>query len=265
MRSWLLLLSLAVGLAAATAQAQPQRSIHVQAGDWGAASVQDIEAVLNSVADVLLPDFPQQARVRIVVSPVGSGPRVLAAKSADGAHQVLLSVRDARWDQFAYQFSHELCHIASNYDHREIDAARPHQWFEETVCEAVSLVALDRLATRWQESPPHRGWESYAPAFRRYAERLTADRAASTSLASWHRENEAALERDPYLREKNQLAAIALVRVFQRSPQAMQAVGYLNLASSSGRFEDYLAAWADCCPASHRAAVARLISLFQSA
>ena len=246
-------------------------SIRVQAGDWGAASVQDIEAVLDSVAEVLLPDFPQHASVRIVVRRTAGGPRVLADKTADGAHQVLLDVRDARWDQFAYQFSHELCHIVSNYDHREIadaSALRPHQWFEETLCEMVSLVTLDRLASAWQRSAPHSGWESYAPAFRRYADRLrqAGHRRLSTSFAAWYRANGTDLERDPYLRDRNEFAASAMLELFQSTPDSLRAIGYLNLAAPSReRFADYLAAWYDCCPEAHRPLVQRLMALFAAA
>jgi hypothetical protein len=84
---------------------------------------------------------------------------------------VLLNVSGARWDQFAYQFFHELCHIVTSFERREIGAprSRSYQWFEETVCEVVSLIALNRLATSWKESPPHAGWSDYAPAFGRYA------------------------------------------------------------------------------------------------
>ncbi len=223
------------------AQAAP--SIRVQSGDWGAASPQDIEAVLNSVAEVLLPDFPQQANVRIDVSPSASGPRVLAAKAADGAHRVLLNVRDARWDQFAYQFSHELCHIVSNYDHREVDQARPHQWVEETMCEAVALVTLERLTVRWSTAAPHRGWERYAPAFRAYAERVSRERASN-----------------PYLQGRSERRLAALLD-FARSPDALPAIGYMNLAPAGDRLADYLAAWYECCPPSQRALVRRLIAV----
>ena len=247
-------------------------SIQVQPGDWGAASVQDIETVLKSIADVLLPDFPRHASARIVVGFSKAGPRVLAGKSPDGAHQVLLNVQGARWDQFAYQFSHELCHIFSNYDHREIGpapASRSHQWFEETLCEVVSIVALNRLASSWKVSPPHAGWADYAPAFRRYAQRLLNDEhrhSPEISIAAWYRENESSLERNPYLREKNELAATVLLELFEAVSGSLETIGYLNLeAPSQEGFAAYLVSWYDCCPESHRPFVLRLMSLFANA
>src|SRR5512147_3206712 len=80
--------------ALATGLPPPARfTIHVQHGDWGTAGVADIETVLASVADALLPYFPQRASDRVVVAASEQGPRVLFEKSADGAYRVLLNVR----------------------------------------------------------------------------------------------------------------------------------------------------------------------------
>lgn len=264
--AWLALMCLPTAV-----EARP--SIRVQAGAWGAVSTQDIEAVLNSVADVLMPHFPSHASARIAVAFSNAGPRVLGQKSSDGAYQVLLNVTDARWDQFAYQFSHELCHIVSNFEHRDIGAApglRSHQWFEETLCEVVSLVTLNRLASSWQESPPHAGWASYAPAFRRYAERLLASdhrqMPAQISMAAWYRENQRSLESDPYLRQKNESAATALLTLFESSPASLAAIGYLNVETPPhGGFAAYLASWYDCCPESQRPFVRQLMAIFAEA
>jgi hypothetical protein len=186
-----------------------------------------------------------------VVRASTAGPRVLAEKSLRGEHQVLLNVRDTRWDQFAYQFSHELCHIISNYDRRELADTREHQWFEEAVCEAVSVVALQRLAVKWEHRAPHEGWGSYAAAFDAYARRLLASkhRHVAGTLAAWYGENAPQLERNPYLREKNDVRATRLVELFQS--EGLQAIGYLNAAPRAGSsFEAYLGSWRDCCPRS---------------
>jgi len=263
---WLALICLSTAV-----EARP--SIRVQAGGWGAAGTQDIEAVLNSVADALMPSFPDHASARIVVAFSNAGPRVLQPKTSDGAYQVLLNVSDARWDQFAYQFSHELCHIVSNFEHRDIGATpglRSHQWFEETLCEVVSVVTLNRLASSWQSSPPRAGWAEYAPAFRRYAERLLASdhrrMPMQMSMASWYRENERSLEADPYVRQKNEAAATALLKLFESNPGSLASLGYLNAETTTQRsFAAYLASWYDCCPESQRPFVRQLISIFTEA
>jgi hypothetical protein len=264
---------LAASLTSASTQESGRPSIQVQPGNWGTASVQDIETVLTSVADVLLPYFPRHASVRIVVGFSNGGPRVLAEKSPDGAHRVLLNVQDTRWDQFAYQFSHEFCHILSNYDHREIGrgtAARSHQWFEETLCEVVSIVTLNRLASSWKESSPYAGWEHYAPAFREYAQRLLSNKhrqlPSAMTIAKWYDENERPLESDPYFRERNELVATSLLELFETTPGSLEAIGYLNLeAPSQKAFAAYLASWYACCPELHRPFVLRLMSLFARA
>ena len=260
-------------LAWASAPESNRLSVRVQPGDWGNAAVDDVQAVLTSVADVLAPYFPRHAAARVVVNSSRTGPRVLARKSADGAHLVLLNVQDRRWDQFAYQFSHELCHIFSNYDQRPVagdSAAREHQWFEETLCEAVSLVALTRLASSWKESPPRAGWDDYAPAFREYAERLLSAQhrrlPPQQSPSSWYVLHQAALESNPYHRDKNELLATSLLELFDSVPGSLAAIGYLNLEAPSERgLAGYLAAWYDCCPEQHRLFVRRLIALFTAA
>ena len=262
---------LPVLLALASVQAEARPTIRVQPGGWGAASTQDIETVLSSVADVLIPQFPNHASARIGVAFSDSGPRVLGQKAADGAYQVLLNVHGARWDQFAYQFSHELCHIFTNFEHREIGSpgSRSHQWFEETVCEVVSLVALNRLATSWKESPPHKDWSDYAPAFGRYAERLLASGhrtiSPATSMAAWYRENRRSLETDPYLREKNEAVATALLKLLEADPENLAAIAYMNESRERGSFTAYLASWYDCCPESQRPFVRHLMKIFAEA
>lgn len=248
-------------------------SITVQQGDWGDASLRDIQVVLDSVSAVLAPHFPRHISARVVVAYSAAGPRVLARKSPDGAHVVLLNVRDRRWDQFAYQFSHELCHIFSNYDQRPIahgDGSREHQWFEEAVCETVSLLTLNRLAEIWKTSAPHAGWEGYAPAFREYAARLLAREhrrlADEASVARLYARHQPTLAANPYLRETNEQLATALLAVFDSSPAALAAIGYLNLESPGKQsFAAYLATWYECCPEEHRAVVRRLMSLFAAA
>lgn len=261
------LLAGAVALCTACLVFAAPLAIDVQPGSWGNAHPRDIEAVLGSVAEVLLPHFPRHASARVSVAFSPHGPKVLVAKTADGAHRVLLSVQDRRWDQFAYQFAHELCHIFTNYDERPIAStstalARDHQWFEEALCEAVSVVALQRLSAQWQHSPPRTGWQSYAPAFATYAARVMRAAPAPESVAAWYQREQLALKRDPYRREKNAQFASALIELIDNMPGALEALGYLNLeARSHQSFGSYLAHWHDCCPAEQRAFAARVIAL----
>ena len=265
-------LAFMVGLPAPAADQGPRArmAIHVERGDWGNARAEDVEKVLTAVAGVLLPYVPQRAPDRIAVEPSESGPRVLFEKSPDGAYRVQLSVKDTRWDQFAYQFSHELCHIFTNFEQREIGRAGPardHQWFEESLCEAVALFALDRLPATWERSPPYPGWEGYAPAFRAYAQRvLSAEHrhpSPNESIAAWYRTNRDELARNPYLRQENERLAARLLSLLEGMPGSLKAIAYLNLEDSSSQesFRAYLESWYRCCPGESRAFIVQVMSL----
>lgn len=267
----MIVLSSSAAVAAGAMPVPGAIEIRVEAGDWGKAHPRDIEAVLTTVADTLLPSFPQHAAERVSVAYSAAGPSVLLEKSRDGAHRVFLNVRDARWDQLTYQFSHELCHIFTNHAHREIApgvVARDHQWFEETLCEAVSLVALERMATRWERSPPHPAWQGYASAFREYAQQLRDEQhrrlSPGETLGQWFAANREALERNPYLRQKNELLAVKLLSLLEATPDSLEAIGYLNASPSlpAASFAAYLGSWYNCCPGRHRAFVIQVISLF---
>ena len=246
--------------------------VQVQPGDWGDARSGDIQTVLQSVAATFLPYFPQHASDRIEVSRSRTGPQVLAAKSQDGAYRVMLDVSDTRWDQFTYQFGHELCHVFTNFEHRDFGAAaapRDQHWFEEALCESMSLLALERVASSWEQSPPHAEWRAYAENFRQYARRLQSQAhrhlPAQASFANWYYANRDALETNPYLREKNELVADVLLPLLEQTPGGLEATGYMNLdrAGRSGSFRDYLESWQKCCPSRYEEIVARLMTLFE--
>ena len=260
-----------ITFATGLAPARSELMVEVKQGDWGTARTPDIQAVLQSVAGVLGPYFPQRASNRVSVAFSSEGPRVLFDKSADGAYAVLLNVKDTRWDQFAYQFSHELCHIFTNYEQRKTATQnRDHQWFEESLCEMVSLFTLDRLASRWEQSPPYARWQDYAPAFREYAARLLTEQhrqwPSNQMISDWYGQNRTQLEDNPYLRDKNALVAGQLLALFDSEPGALETLGFLNLENSHSdrSFAAYLASWRSRCPEEKRDFVNRVISLFES-
>lgn len=248
-------------------------AITVAPGNWGAADVRDIRQVLEAVADELRTQvaYPADARLNIRVVPRGVSPRVLYQRGPDGEYVVHLTARNERWFQYAYQFSHELCHIFSNFDHKELtdsDPATANQWFEETLCETASLFTLKRLAQTWAENPPARKWVGYAPVFAAYADHLlAADHRrlpAGQTLGQWYRDNRGPLRENPYQREKNELAATALLPFFEQAPGNWRAITFLNpdKASAGKDFEAYLAEWHAACPAEQQELVRRTMALF---
>jgi hypothetical protein len=60
-------------------------------------------------------------------------------------------VKTGYWSQFAYQFSHELTHFVIR--NIKIDKDKYLKWFEETICESISLFIVKILAEYWDFCP----------------------------------------------------------------------------------------------------------------
>ena len=86
------------------------------------------------------------------------------------------------------------------------------------------------------------------------------------SIEGWYRENQEALESNPYLREKNELLATRLLPLIENMTGGLGAIGYLNLETSSFQksFEAYLKSSYSRCPEENRNFVTRAISLFEN-
>ncbi|MBL8482296.1 MAG: hypothetical protein JNJ60_08880 [Rhodocyclaceae bacterium] len=245
----------------------------VAPGDWGSAAPREIRMVLLSAARVLATAVARPGRdvLALRVMPRSGSPRVLYERSPEGYYVVQLTARDIRWNQFAYQFAHELCHIYSNFDHKEMHGATAdpsNQWFEEALCEAASLHSLKAMTQAWASEAPSRNLLGYAPAFEAYAKRLLAEEhrqlPAGRSFGDWFAEHYAELRGNPYLRDKNELIATQLLPLFERQPDLWQAIVYLNphTASASKPFADYLGDWHAACPDRLKPAVAEVLALF---
>ncbi|MBI2309103.1 MAG: hypothetical protein HYU78_17575 [Rhodocyclales bacterium] len=282
LRSWCAVGSacvvLAAGLPGAQAgtnplvgDAKPARArlaVKVAPGNWGTARASDVQSLLEAVAAEFqrfaaapegeFSEFSEFGKFAIRVVPRNGSPRVLYERGPEGEYLVHLSARNENWFQYAYQFSHELCHIFSRFDHKERnghEVATANQWFEEALCETASLFTLRRLGSRWSAEPPDRLWANNPALFTNYADFLQAQAhrrlPAAQSLDRWYRENEAALRASPYLREKNELVASALLPLFERNPELWRALAYLNptQASAAKDFRDFLGDWYAACPA----------------
>lgn len=248
--------------------------ITVAPGRWGQVRHSEIHTLLSSVAETFL-DYtghPANSPIHVRVVPRSGSPRVLYERGPGGEYLIHLSARDQRWYQYAYQFSHELCHIQSNFDHKDRDSsgevATGNQWFEESLCETASLFTLRRLSDRWEQQPPSRNWLGYAPVFADYAEHLLAQEhrtlAGHTSFEQWYRAHERSLEAAPYLREKNEIVAKQLLSLFEREPRQWRAIRHLNgrTTSATKSFPDYLNDWLEACPEPDKAFVRQAKALF---
>jgi hypothetical protein len=208
--------------------------------------------------------------LKLRVVPRGTSPRVLYDRGAQGEYVIHLTARNERWYQYAYQFSHELCHIFSNFDHKDSQGdghATGNQWFEESLCETASLFTLKNMAVVWTSKPPARKWMGYAPTFASYATHLLAEThrhlPPQQSFDQWYGENRSLLRENPYLREKNELVASVLLPLFEQDPSLWQAIVYLNADKSSSlkAFADYLADWHTACPPQNQPLVRQTMTL----
>ena len=239
--------------------------IRVQPGGWGDAGVADIQKLLLSAGSELWKHFPGRRLRPISVRHSDSGPIVLFQSGPAGEYILKLDVEGRHWAQFAYQFSHELCHILANYEKK---TSPRNKWFEESLCEMASMFVLRRMAVTWRTSPPYPNWKSFAPALRKYADDLQAKKEhrlpAGTTLAKWYRQNEQSMRKEPCLRAKNKIVAGELLGLFEKSPESWAAVGYLNMEKldDSDSFKSYLESWHRRCPAKHKKFVRRIGDLF---
>lgn len=246
-------------------------AIKVVPGNWGAVDARDVQLLLEAVAGEFQAfatspdDAPGPLTIRVV--PRNGSPRVLYERGPEGEYLIQLSARNENWFQYAYQFSHELCHIFSRFDHKERnghEVATANQWFEEALCETASLFTLRRLSASWAsgagwagrtDTSPTRQWAANPAVYAAYADFLGTQEhrrlPAGQTLDRWYRENEAALRTSPYLREKNELVAAALLPLFERNPELWRAIVYLNPDKSSAAkdFPDFLGDWYAACSA----------------
>ncbi len=252
MMRWAVLLGTLAGLQGAV-------SIRVAPEGWGDAGADDVAKVLESAAATFGGRF---AGKTVEVSRSRKDPITLFERGPAGEIRVKLNVEGRQWSQFAFQFGHEMGHIACGF----AEYANPNLWFEETVCEAASLFALGRMAEAWKTRPPYPNWKDYAGALAKYREdRLKkAVLPEGTTLAAWFRAREASLRKDACQRELNLVLAAALLSLFEETPEGWEAVATLNAVKgdASRTFRQYLGDWSRSAPEKHRAFIGKIAKKF---
>lgn len=243
--------------------------IEVQGGGWGKATREDIGTVLEATANELVTHLSVPLEAPIVVTHTDGPPVALYGRGVRGEYRIHLHAHGENWHLYAYEFAHELCHLLSNHEGHRVPAGgvQPNQWFEEAVCEAASLYVLKNLAVSWGCLPPAPRWAEEAPLFRRFFETLIAEGhrhlPAGTPVGEWLRDNETALRKDPYLRQKNEVLANLLLPLFEADPAGWQALAYLNQnpEANQASLRSYLEDWYRSAPLPQRALVASVLAL----
>jgi hypothetical protein len=149
----------------------PGERVEVVEGDWGDVSVEEIASILDSVDSHVREMIGTELKSILRVEPKG-GPILLHKRDEDGGFRVKLETGGRYWSQLIYQFSHELTHAYCRKSSGvESHLSSPHDWFEEMICEAVSLRVLHDLSVKWKIDPPYKSLQSYAPQLSKYAVR----------------------------------------------------------------------------------------------
>jgi hypothetical protein len=212
--------------------------------EWGKGA----RPILEDAASHLLRHFtsPPQGRIRVLYEPAALTPRTFYRNSPDDDFVVRLNANAILWSKLAYQFSHELLHIASNFESLSLHA---NGWFEETLAELASIFVLKQMAKDWRKSPTN-GWPEYAAEHDKYAEELLTraeyQLPTGQNLSQWFTPHEATLRTDRYQRALNGVVAVQLFPLFQNSPSNWQCVRYLP--NSDASFAEYLPQWRAACP-----------------
>lgn len=240
-------------------------TIRVTNDGWGEGRIQDIEKVLYSAAGEILAYVPNKRDLAIIVRHSEDRPRTLYQRGTNGEFIVLLTAKDRYWSQYAFQFSHEFCHVLA-MNSKATD--NPNQWFEESLGETASMFALRRMAITWRSSPPYPNWKDYASSLHVYAQnRINQSHRqlpSGVTFEEWFEENEESLREDPYLREKNGIVANKLLSLFEEEPDGWAAVTFLNLSqpSRAQSFEQYLNDWHARVPRKHESLIYKIGDLF---
>jgi hypothetical protein len=215
---------------------------------WGEVPAAEIRAVIDSAIVELWRFFPGRRIEPFVVSRGREGPIVHYQRNAMKEIVVQLDTRERYWCQYAYQFSHEFCHILCGFD----DDWKGNLWFEESLCEAASLFVLRRMAETWEESPPRESWRSYAPRFREYTEDIIERRVLipDSRLPAFFQRYQTELAKNPVGRELNGTVSLTLLRMLDATPHYWEAVAWLNSSPSpkGETFAAYLSKWREAAP-----------------
>ena len=123
---------------------------------WGEALPVDVLKLLRDVAFPLNRSMRTPFTGAIVVVPAPHDDLIPRTHyrfvAGDPFFIQLTALGSPKWDQFAYQFSHGLCHVLCDYERLR---GNPNNWFHEAICELASVFTLRRMAERWLTDPYH--------------------------------------------------------------------------------------------------------------
>lgn len=239
--------------------------------NWGGASTQDVQAVLDSTVEAITPYMSFHSLGNILIRHGQGVPVSQYEKGPHGEYIIELSASGNHWAQYVYQFSHEMCHLISNYDLAPNNASR-QQWMDESLCDAFSLFTLQQMEAQWKTKPPYPNWKEYAPNFAQYAEdelnQPHRKLPTGVKVSEWVAKHQQELSADPYAegRHLNEVVGKQLLQVFSAKPENWAALNFLNLGDDSQdkSLDKFLNDWEDNTPSDMKGTVDTIQDLLES-
>jgi hypothetical protein len=249
----------AVAALAATltnAESEPPK-VRIEAEGFDASDA-DISKLLGSATLELWKHFPGYALEPIVVVRGHEGPITLFDRNLRKEIVVRLDTGNTYWSQYAYQWSHEFCHVLCGFR----SDGRDNKWFEETLCELASVYTLRRMNERWEKNPPYPHWKEYRKSLSEYADNVikAQEKLMVDGLAGFYQKHKKTLRENATKRDLNGAMAVALLPLFEKEPEHWNAVRYLNTtpAVDGLSLRDYFLKWHKASPEKHRDFILRI-------
>ncbi|SDT43878.1 hypothetical protein SAMN05216490_3482 [Mucilaginibacter mallensis] len=190
-----------------------------------------IDLLLNEIVEIfksLIPSGPFLGEKEIIVISSKVSPITYAHLLPD-KYLIGITPKELLYDQIAYQFAHELCHVF-------IDP-RVTNWLIESFCECMSLIILQRLFFQWQIKASVEGSESYAIHYIQYYARTLNDYLTSLDttidqLLTYDTKAQIKDIETPYERSLNFVNAYKIMHIYNSNPNILNLIPILHYSKS---------------------------------
>ncbi|MER8491993.1 hypothetical protein NKH53_27665 [Mesorhizobium australicum] len=216
---------------------------------------QVVERMRHACLDgVRLVSDRQPTRLRVDEHPSGS-PAVWLHADGTTMAWIIVDIGERDWSKLAYQFGHELGHVAANSWQADAKPAPPCQWLEEAMVEAFSLLGLGRLAKDWKQNPPFAGDNAFGDAIAEYRQniirgytKLADSQGLTGDAAAWFAGHRNEIE-IPGLNPFAEAMSLTILAEYERAPGCVEALGALNRwpGRTGVPIDEYLRRWEASC------------------
>ena len=241
-------------------------SLEIKSNNWGEARINDLQKVLMSAKGILdsVIGYNPDYKIWVYQNLERGVPFTLYERGPNGEYKIELNTTDNKWSQCAYQFSHEYCHVRTNYN----IGLKSCKWFEESICELASIYTLIKMSDEWSENPLYESWKDYSTSLFHYAEGIinSPENQLQTgeNFIDWFESTLPRLYENSCLRDCNAIIAIKLLPLFQETPELWTSMKYWNTWKIDINDDIYISfeKWINILPENNRSSVRRLIEIF---